>query len=326
MPRVKLRRACSSRWMFLLLGSLSACSEEPPIQDPGLPPTPPRSARASSSAVKRTSLAPPSASPSSSASAAVAPSASADVPRGPIKWADYPGPFDKVTLKGGEMVWSVVPVSVGWGTLELAMRAVTRVDETWITVKKGDDEFLLPPAFVQVVGVPAALAKGDAVLVSAHETGLYGRVLEAGDKVKVRFRFGSALEDLEVDKSSVVKLDGKLGFGAPVLVQEELEDKKKPAPIHGGSFVSSSGGSTWVLLGGGKPSRYSASWVSPMNITGARKVGDKVWLVRQDDALPGAVVEVLDDDLRYKLKLDNGSETIATFESVTGPISGTRAN
>ena len=77
--------------------------------------------------------------------------------------------------------------------------------------------------------------------------------------------------------------------------------------------------------GGGKPERFTASWVYPMSV-GARKVGDKVWLVRQDEALPGSVLEVLDEDLRYKLKLDNGSETTASFESVTGAISGTRAN
>lgn len=323
---MKLRGARLSRWMFLgLVGSLAACSDEPPIQSAPRSAKPLASAKPSSS-VKRTSLPPPTTTASASTSALpVVPPASANVPRGPVKWADYPGPFDKVALKGGETVWCVLPVSVGWGTLEFATRGVSHVDGTWITVKKGEDEFLLPPAFVQVAAAPPALAKGDAVLVSAHDTGLYGRVLETGEKVKVRFRFGSAVEELEVDKASVLKLDGKLGFGAPVLVQEELEDRKKTPPVHAASFVSTGGGSTWVLLGGGKPERFTSTWVYPMSV-GARKVGDKVWLVRQDEALAGVVLEVLDDDLRYKLKLDNGSETTASFESVTGAISGTRAN
>lgn len=313
---------------LLLVGvqalTLAACGEEPPIQDPG-PPIPSQAPSPSASATsRRTSLARPSASASSSASAA--PSASADVPRGPVKWADYPGPFDKPTFKGGETVWCVLPVSVGWGTLEFSVRTVSRVDDTWISVKKGEDEFLLPSAFVSAVGAAPTLAKGDAVLVSAHDTGLYGRVLESGAKVKVRFRFGSSIEELEVDKTSVVKLDGKLGLGAPVLVQEEREEPKVTAPVHAASFVSTSPAATWVLLGGGKPERYTPSWVRAMNVGGLRKVGDKVWLIRQDDLSAATVQEVLEDDLRYKLKLDNGSETTASYESVTSPIPGTRAN
>ena len=68
----------------------------------------------------------------------------------------------------------------------------------------------------------------------------------------------------------------KLAFGAPVLVQEELEDRKKTPPVHAASFVSTSAGFTWVLLGGGKPERFNASWVYPMSVLGPRTVGDKV--------------------------------------------------
>lgn len=320
-------------WLLVLgaslLGAAATGCEEPPIVDPGLPPpdggtlTP-----ETSTSVKRTSLPRPttSASASTSPSASVAPSASVDVPRGPVKWADYPGPFDKVTLKGGETVWCVLPVSVGWGTLEYSIRKVERIDTTWIVVKKGTDEFLLPPAFVQVAAAPTSLAKGDPVLVGAHETGLYGRVLDVGDKVKVRFRFGSSVEEAEVDKTNVVKLDGKLAFGAPVLVQEEPEDKKQRPAVRFASFVSTSPTSTWVVLGGGKPEAITPSWVRPMNVAGPRKVGDKVWLVRQDDVAAGTVQEVLDDDLRYKIKLDGGGETTSTYEAVTSAIPGTRAN
>ncbi|MFO0619724.1 MAG: hypothetical protein U0414_44480 [Polyangiaceae bacterium] len=302
------------------------CSEEAPYRE-NLPAVDAGVVASGSSSAKPTSLPKPSASASSAASAlAPATSSSADVARGPVKWADYPGPFDKITLKGGETAWCVLPVSVGWGTLEFSVRQVARVDGTWLVVKKGEDEFLLPPAFVQVAAPPTSLAKGDAVLVSAHETGLYGRVIEAGEKPKVRFRFGSSVEELEVDKSTLIKLDGRLAFGAPVLVQEELEDTKKPAPVHAASFVSSGSGSTWVLLGGGKPEHYTPSWVHALNVVGPRKAGDKVWLIRQDDVAPGVVQEVLDDDLRYKIKLDNGSETTATYEAVTSPVAGTRAS
>lgn len=326
-----VRPPISASWLLVasatLLGVATTGCEEPPIIDPGAPQdSGVVVAPQTSTSVKRTSLPPPSASASASASTSAAPATSVDAPRGPVKWADYPGPFDKVTLKGDETVWCVLPVSVGWGTLEYSIRKVERVDTTWIVVKKGTDEFLLPPAFVQVAAAPTSLAKGDPVLVGAHETGLYGRVLDVGDKVKVRFRFGSSVEDAEVDKASVVKLDGKLAFGAPVLVQEEPEDKKKTPAVRFASFVSTSATSTWVVLGGGKPEPVTPSWVHAMNVAGPRKVGDKVWLVRQDDVAPGTIQEVLDDDLRYKIKLDSGTEATSTYEAVTSAVPGTRAN
>lgn len=324
--RPSIRAACCVWISSVGLLGVAGC-EDPVIKDPGpnldggtmATPTP-------STSVTKTSLPRPSASASATPSASIAPIASADVPRGPVKWADYPGPFDPVTLKGGETIWCILPVSVGWGTLEFAVEKVERVDPTWIVVKKGDNEFLLPPAFVQLAAAPPSLAKGDPVLVSAHDTGLYGRVLETGDKVKVRFRFGSSVEEAEVEKSSVIKLDGRLAFGAPVLVQEEVEDKKQTPPARFASFVSASPTSTWVVLGGGKPQPVTPSWVHAMNVAGTRKAGDKVWLVRQDDVAAATILEVLDDDLRYKLKLESGAETTTTFEAVTSAIAGTRAN
>src|SRR6185369_8514822 len=113
---------------------------------------------------------------------------------------------------------------------------------TTVVVKAGEAEYFIPSIFVHLMEAPTGLKKGDAVMASAHETRVFARVIDIGPRVKVRYRFASNIEELEVEPTHLIHLDGKtLKYGAPVLVQDELGDNEKVPKTHGGQFISSDG-------------------------------------------------------------------------------------
>ncbi len=57
-----------------------------------------------------------------------------------------------------------------------------------------------------------------------------------------------------------------------------------------------------------------------------RHAGEKVWVARQEEIVPGVVKDVVDEGIRYKVQLDGGGDTVAGLEAVTGAIPGTVAN
>ena len=271
-----------------------------------------------------------SAGPSASASSSAGPlsSAMASLPStsGPVKWVDFTGPFEKPTLKGGEHVWAVLPVSTGWETLKFAEHEVTRVDDTTVVFRIEGTAYEVPAVFVNQVEPPRDIEKGDAVMASAHDARVFGRVLEVGSKIKVRFRFASDNEELEVEPAGIIKLDGKLKFGAPVLVQDEIAEGAKVPQVHPSQFISQDGASTWVVTFTGKPLHVPNANVHVMSAGPLRHAGEKVWVARQEEVVPGAVREVLDDGIRYRIQLDAGGETVAPLEAVTASIPGTIAH
>jgi hypothetical protein len=243
-------------------------------------------------------------------------------PQGPVKWADFGGPELKAPVKDGQHAWAVLPVSSGWDTLKFSLHDATRVEESQVIFNIAAVDYFVPAAFVSPAEAPKDLAVGDAVMASAYETRVFGRVTGLGPKVKVKFRFATSIEEKEVDPFELLKLDGTLHFGAPVLFKEEKEGlSSRDAKLRPGHFISSDEGKTWLLAFAGKPQRVTAASVQPMDLK-QRKVGDRVWVTRQDEVVPGLVAEVQEDGVRYRVKLDNGDESTATFDAITSPISG----
>lgn len=305
---------------LLCLGA-AACGDKPAQPQPSShpaptqPPTPPPSAKPSASATA-------SAAPSASSALSAIPIPSAG-PSGPVKWADFGGPEVKSPVKEGQKAWAAIPVSAGWDTLKLSLHEVSRIEgETVVVFSIDGVDYFVPAAFVVPAEPAKDLAMGDAVMASAYGTRVFGRVTALTPKLKVKFRFAVAVEEKEFDASEVSKLDATLHFGAPILFKEEREGVlSKDAKLRTGQFVSTDEGRTWVLGLAGKPQRVAANAVQPMDVR-QHKVNDKVWVTRSDEVTPGLVQEVLDDGVRYRVKLENGDEATATLDQVTVPLSG----
>src|SRR5207248_2093870 len=130
------------------------------------------------------------------ASSSAPPIDSALVPSGPIRWADFTGPFEKSKLTGGERVWVVMPVNTGWETLKFAEHDVARIEENEVIVRPRGVDVFVPTVFVSLAEAPKNIARGDAVMASAHDTRVFARVVATGKKAKVRFRFASNIEEV----------------------------------------------------------------------------------------------------------------------------------
>jgi hypothetical protein len=327
MPRKVLRRPLTTPLVALsLVASIAACGDSQktaPRTRSGAPSNapPPSASQRPSASVAPSSSAPPRA----SASASSVPSVAIPPSKGLIKWDDFTGPVEKPAVKEGERVWAVMPVSIGWETLKFALHDVQRVDEDAVIVRNLDNEFVVPSVFTKLAEAPAKLEKGNAVMASAHDGRVFARVIDVGAKVKIRFRFVSDIEETEVAPEEVVLLKDELSFGQPVLVQDELAAGEKVPKTHPSQFVSSDGTSTWVVTFAGKPLRVPAASVHVMTVTPLRKPGDRVYVTRQEEVLPGVVRETLDDGVRYRVQLDKGDDTTVTLDSVTAPIKGTIA-
>ena len=302
---------------LLWTGALSACGDKPtPIPQPN--PLPVVTQAPASAAPIASASAEPSASASSSALAIP----SVIAPQGPVKWADFGGPEVKSPVKDAQHAWAVLPVSSGWDTLKFSLHDATRVEDTQVIFNISGVDYYVPAAFVISADAPKDLATGDAVIASAYETRVFGRVTAMGPKVKVKYRFATSIEEKEFEPHELLKLDGTLHFGAPVLFKEEREGlASRDAKLRPGHFISSDEGKTWLLAFAGKPQRVSAASVQPMDVK-QRKVGDKVWVTRQDEVVSGLVAEVQEDGVRYRVKLESGDESTATLDAITSPLAG----
>lgn len=252
----------------------------------------------------------------------VVPIPSVTGPQGPVKWADFGGPELKPTVKEGQRAWAALPVSSGWDTLKLAIYPVSRVDETTVIFGISGVDYFVPAAFCSPADPPKELSAGNAVMAGAYDTRVYGRVLSTGSKVKVRFRFAASVEEREFDSSDVVKIDGSLKFGAPVIYRDTKEGvRSKDQKLRPGVFVENEDGKTWVLAFAGKPLRLPAEEVHAMDVQ-THRVGDKVLVSRQDEVVAGLVEEVQEEGVRYRVKLESGDEATATLDAVSGELPG----
>jgi hypothetical protein len=244
-------------------------------------------------------------------------------PQGPVKWADFGGPELRATVKEGQKAWAALPVSAGWETLKMSLHDVTRIEsETVVVFGIEGVEYFVPAAFVVPAEPAKDLAVGDAVMASAYGTRVFGRVTAAGPKVKVKFRFAAGVEEKELEPTEVFKLDGTLKFGAPVIYKEDRDPSTgKEGKLRPGQFVSTDEGRTWVLGNAGKPQRVPATAVQALDIR-PHKINDKVWVTRIDEITSALVQEVLDDGVRYRVKLENGDDATATLDQVSAPVTG----
>lgn len=303
---------------------LAGCGDEVVTSSgSGAPPKKSATAPASGSGFKLPKLA--SASAKASASVSAMPAVSIDVPSGPVKWNDYSGPFSKSELKAGDTAWAVMPVSAGWETLKFTSATVDRTEEKDVVFKTSENhaEVWVPSPFCVASRPVEGLVKGDSVMVPARGSRAFARVVGVeGTKVKVRYRFAGDAQEIEVENNVVVKLDGTLKFGAPVGFQDRVKGPGGDDKLgwFWGQLVSVGEDKAWLVTSTGKPRRVAASAVKPLSVHVTPKVGDKVWAGRGEDLLPGVVSEVIDDGLRYKVKLDIGEDTSASFDGVTTPL------
>jgi hypothetical protein len=230
-------------------------------------------------------------------------------------------------VQPGERAWAVVPVSVGWDTLKLRTMDLDRVEEHLAIFSVTDDgqktEYVVPGAFVSPTRAPQKPSAGTPVIASVHGSRAYARVLGAkGDKLEVRFQFAGSLEKAELDPRDVLELDGTARFGAPIAYREMREGPRSERKIvwHPATFVQASEEKVWLITSAGKPLRVPLDTVKALGVQLNHKPGDTVWVARGDDLVPGKVLEVLDEALRYRITVDQEQEVTAGFENVAPPI------
>lgn len=304
-----------SRFLVLtsILAAFAAGCEDPVVVDPGTR----RSASAKASTAPTSILPILSGSTSASASAFVVVLPSAAPNNEPLRWADFAGP--DVAPPGGSKVWAAAPVSAGWDTVHFSLLGVARTSETAAVLKSANGEYLVPGAFLASLEATEGLAKGDAVLASAHGTRVFARVVEPGSSTKIAFRFATGLEEITVPIGELRKLDDTLKFGAPAAYLDKKDGEKKGRyrPV---SFVSTDGEKTWVITSLGKPQRLEAAKVKPLVVAKLHMKGEKVWVSRGDEFTSGLVEGVLDQGVRYKVRLEGGDDTTVAYDGVASPL------
>jgi hypothetical protein len=306
---------------------VAACGDDPP-------PPPPQPASASQPAPlppASSALTSSSGAPSASASAsAPLPIGSIEAPVGPRQWADFAGPIVKADIKPGVKAWGVMPVSAGWETLKFTLSDVKRTEENDVVFDVPTSatdtkpvEVFVPTAFTMEAKPADRLDRNDPVMVATSGARAFGRVLSGDTKtsLKVRYRFAGTTEEKDFDPREVVKLDGKLGFGAPVGYSETKDADKGERKVvwHPAQLVQIAEEKAWIVTGSGKPVRLEVSAVKPMGVQSIHRPGDKVWAVRGEELVPGELTEALDDGLRYKVKIE-GEEVTVSLEGVTPPL------
>lgn len=302
---------------------LPGCGDDPPPPPPPSPepaPPPPPTPAATASATASASAAPSASSP--------APIASVEaVSKEPRKWSDYAGPEIEPSVKPGERAWAVVPVSVGWDTLKLRTLDLERLEGHLAIFSLSEDgqktEYHVPGAFVSPTKPPQKPGPGTPLIASVHGSRAYARVVETkGDKLEVRYQFAGSLEKAELDPRDVLELDGTPRFGAPIAYKEMREGPRSERKIvwHPATFVQASEEKVWLVTSAGKPLRVPRDTVKALGVQLTHKAGDSVWVARGDDLVPGKVLEVLDEALRYRVALEQEQEVTAGFENVAPPV------
>jgi len=232
--------------------------------------------------------------------------------------------------KPGDKAWSVMPVSAGWETLKFTLNDVKRTEEDSVVFDVPSSatdtkpvEVFVPNAFTLAATAADRLDRNDPVMVATSGARAFGRVLSGDTKttVKVRYRFAGTSEEKDFDPRDVLKLDGKLSFGAPVGYSETKDADKGERKVvwHPAQLVQVSDAKAWIVTNGGKPIRVEASSVKPMGVESIHRPGDKVWAVRGDELVPAELIEAMEDGLRYKVKIE-GEEVTVSLEGVTQPL------
>jgi len=230
------------------------------------------------------------------------------------KWEKFPGPKVKADIGDAKNVWCALPVSDGFDILKFGYKSVKKAEDN-VVVVNGYVPSHVPAAFIHKPKEDLKLKKGAPVMVDEAAAGPLGRVLEAGDKIKVKYMFGSSVSDTSESPAQVWPLAGKVAFAEPVAY-------KDGAKWSYGRVAQTDKDKTWVITGSGHVKRVDTSSVKPLEINTIYKKGDSVWAVWVGGFKPAKVTEVVDDGVAYKVKYDEGSEEEKTvgFGKVTKPI------
>jgi len=172
----------------------------------------------------------------------------------------------------------------------------------------------VPGAFVHKPLSPKNLKKGDPVMVNEAAAGPVGRVVQGGDKIKVKYVFASSVSDSTKKPAEVWPLQGKTAFGDPVGFKDGDKWKCGRVGYAGKDKI-------WVVLNSGGSKAVATSAVKPMDIKTIYKKGDTVWARSFNDLKPAKVTDVLDGGVAYKVKFEKApKDTTLSFAEVTKPL------
>jgi hypothetical protein len=283
--------------LFLALGVCACGGSDKPKTQPPSPAT-----AAPGAAAPGTAAPGPSAAPATAATAAPAPAP--DAP--PFNGED---PRATVTITGPK-AWVLSPEQGG-----IVLADFVRMEGTRVVFKNfiGDAELTVPSAFAFQPPAAPKLQKGDVVLTMVAGPAVCGRVRSVkGEEVEVAFEWSGEVDTRTEPPNEVLRLEGALQFGAPVLYEEE--------PGGGwleGQLVYQGGKIAWLSA----DVKVSIQQVRPIDVTRKYEPGDAV-LARSPGMfsfVPGKVKKVLDDGVRYEVAHEDGDTFIAPICMITTP-------
>jgi hypothetical protein len=131
--------------------------------------------------------------------------------------------------------------------------------------------FSVPSAFAHAA-TEASVKKGDLVLATIVTNGKCARVTDVkGDQAKVSYLWGDKLDSRDFATKELLRLEGKLGFGAPVV------RKKSDGEWSYGFLVHSDAKNAWLASDDAFPEdKAPLAEVSAIDVQKARKKGEIV--------------------------------------------------
>ena len=172
----------------------------------------------------------------------------------------------KAKLSGKE-AWGYWP-AYGVGLLDLRSVEGSHV---LFSEFAGKATLSIPGAFTHETE-SAKLKKGDLVLATIVTSGKCARIEEVtGESAKVSFIWGDKLDSRDFEMNKLLRLDGKLGFGAPTLRKNDVGE------WFAGTLVYADAKTAWIAGEFMSPeAKAPVADVHPVDITKQRKKGDKV--------------------------------------------------
>lgn len=229
------------------------------------------------------------------------------------KWADFPGPKMKADIGDAKKVWCALPVSDGFDILKFGYKSVKKIEEE-VVIVDGYVPAHVPAAFVHKPQESVTVQKGTPVMVDEAAAGPLGRVVEPGDKIKVKYVFGTSVSDTTEKPEQVWPLAGKVAFAEPVGFKEG--DKWSY-----GRVAQTDAEKSWVITSSGHVKQVDTPSVKPLDINTVYKAGDAVWAVWVGTFKPAKITEVIDEGVAYKIKYDDKDEEKQLgFGEVTKPL------
>ncbi len=234
-----------------------------------------------------------------------------------FRFEAYDGPKVKRAFEHTPVAWVVRPAGSD-GSFEenkLALMALLRTQGDDVVVQYEGGELSVPMTLAQAGATPLGLKTGDTVFSNTGAFGAVARVQSIDEKkgmTKIKFVVGTEVQEKEISRQAMLKLDDRASFGRPVAF-------KDGATWRHGLFGGGDAKKGFVALGKGWKVVDTGS-IKPLKILGAHTKGAKVVAGAQGTLSAGVVEEVLDGGLRYKVKLADGSTSTLGFDVVSAPV------